>query len=97
MTDSSAMVPRRDHDRIRRLFELGEYDEETFLLKRSEIRAEQERLREQATALQGQDDTAWLSGSALRPARRVGQGGRRRAHEDARRALRADRGARHRP
>jgi hypothetical protein len=46
-------------DRIRRLFELGEYDEETFLLKRSEIRAEQERLREQATALEGQDDAAW--------------------------------------
>ena len=46
-------------DRSRRLFELGEYDEETFLLKRSEIRAEQERLREQATALQSQDDAEW--------------------------------------
>jgi site-specific DNA recombinase len=46
-------------DRVRRLFELGEYDEETFIIKRSEIRAEQDRLREQATALQGQDDTEW--------------------------------------
>jgi hypothetical protein len=46
-------------DRVRRLYELGEYHEETFMLKRGEIRAEQERLREQATALQGQDDAEW--------------------------------------
>ncbi len=44
-------------ERVRRLFELGEYDEETFILKRSEIRTEQERLREQATALRGRDET----------------------------------------
>ena len=46
-------------DRVRRLFELGEYDEETFLLKRAEIRAEKERLREQATAHQGQGEAEW--------------------------------------
>jgi site-specific DNA recombinase len=32
-------------DRARRLFELGEYDKETFMLKRSAIRQEQERLK----------------------------------------------------
>ena len=41
-------------DRVRRLFELGEYDEETFVVKRSEIRTEQERLREQAESLQSE-------------------------------------------
>jgi site-specific DNA recombinase len=44
-------------DRIRRLFELDEYDEETFLLKRSEIKAEQDKLREQAKALRADGDT----------------------------------------
>lgn len=46
-------------DRICRLFELGEYDEETFILKRSEIKAEQEKLREQAKALRSDGDTEW--------------------------------------
>ncbi len=43
-------------DRIRRLYELGEYDEETLTLKLSEIRAEQGRLREQAPTLRGRDE-----------------------------------------
>jgi hypothetical protein len=46
-------------DRVRRLFELGEYDEETFILKRAEITDEQARLREQAEALQGRDNAEW--------------------------------------
>jgi hypothetical protein len=42
-------------DRVR-LYELGEYDEETLTLKLSEIRAEQGCLREQATSLHGRDE-----------------------------------------
>jgi hypothetical protein len=43
-------------DRVRRRYELGEYDEETLTLKLTEIGGEQHRLREQATALSGRDD-----------------------------------------
>ncbi len=46
-------------DRARRLFELGEYDEETFLLKRSAIRREQDRLQEEMSSFEGQNDAEW--------------------------------------
>jgi site-specific DNA recombinase len=52
-------------DRVRRLFELGEYDEETFILKRAEIRAEQDRLRDLTAALQGRDDAEWCRAQLL--------------------------------
>jgi hypothetical protein len=46
-------------NRARRLFELGEYDEETFLLKRAEIRAEQERIRQEAATSDSQNNLDW--------------------------------------
>jgi hypothetical protein len=46
-------------DRARRLFELGEYDDEGFLLKRSAVREEQERLRVEMTCSGGQKDVEW--------------------------------------
>jgi hypothetical protein len=81
-------------DRIRRLFELGEYDEETFILKRSEIKAEQQCLREQAVALQGQDDDEWCRVQLFDLLAAWDAADGRSADEVAGWALRADRSAR---
>ncbi|MGH7918774.1 MAG: recombinase family protein [Candidatus Dormibacteraceae bacterium] len=51
---------RRLHNqlqRARRLFELGEYDEEAFLVRRAEINRELERVRQEAES--GKNDIAW--------------------------------------
>ncbi len=57
-TLNEATIRRLDAqaDRVRRLYELGEYDEETLTVKLSEIKAEQGRLRQQATALHDSDE-----------------------------------------
>ena len=61
-------------DRASRLFQLGEYDEATFALKRSPIRQEQERLKAETATSAGQRDLEWcraqlfdLVGAGTRP------------------------------
>ncbi len=73
------------------LYELGEYDEETLTLKLSEIRAEQGRLREQATALRGRDDAERCRVELFDMLTTWDE-----ANEAAGQPLRADRGARRR-
>ena len=52
-------------ERARRLYEFGEYDWETFVGKRTEIRGEQQRLREQAQAGEGRSDLQWCQAQLL--------------------------------
>jgi hypothetical protein len=51
--------------RIRRLYEFGEYDWEAFTSKRAEIREEQRRLKEEAAAQDGESDLEWCEVQVL--------------------------------
>ena len=64
-TQAASRRLKEQLERVRRLYEFGEYDWDTFVAKRDEIRAEQSRLDAEAGAQLGTTDLEWCEAQLL--------------------------------